>query len=214
MSDHEGGKGESPSVLGTIRALHAGTVKGRSLSVEDRQRLVEHLTIEGYSTADTAEILGLSERTIERDRRAVRHANALRSDPTFIRETIGQLVMQADASAGRLKRLARERTASPMARIEAEYAAWRVQRELIALLQRLGYLPMASVKADVHCRITSEPLDDLTPSFEELGAEIERLMKLREGPADDDDRMHALRQKVTLLTLASHLQQVAAGSQN
>lgn len=213
-ADAEAPETDSRGVLATIRGLHAGSVQGRSLSVDDRRRLVEHLMIEGYSIADTAEILGVSERTIERDRRAVRSTNALRSDPTFIRETIGQLVMQADASAGRLKRLARERSASTTARVEAEYAAWRVQRELIALLQRLGYLPMASVKADLRCRVTGEDLDALTPSFEELSGEIDRLMKLRAGPSDDDERMHSLKEKVTLLALASHVQQVADSSQN
>ena len=72
---------DAQSVVALIRRLQNGQTSSQCVSVDDRQRCVEHLTVEGYSLVETAEILGVTERTIARDRGAIRRANAVERDP-------------------------------------------------------------------------------------------------------------------------------------
>lgn len=55
-------------MLETIQRLRAGDLRASMLDSEDRRACVEHLTAEGYSVAETAQVLGVSDRTISRDR--------------------------------------------------------------------------------------------------------------------------------------------------
>lgn len=183
----EASKSGSPrTVVRLIRQLQQGQVAGASLSPDDRRRVVEHLTAEGYSSVEIAEIAGVSERTVERDRAAIRASHALELTPAFAAETIGHLLRQAEAASGRLRRMARDKAAPAAARVDAEYAAWRVQRELIAALQRLGCLPdvgvgvgvgvAVGVHADVVHRFDGS-VDPVAaaPELEVLAAELARL---------------------------------------
>lgn len=145
-------KGEQPgpspeqerTVLGLIRALQTGELQGAALSTADRRRVIEHLWTEGYSVPETAEALKLSERTVQRDRRFIREANAIQRTPALVAETVGAVIRQAEAVVGRLRRISRERDTLPPARIDAEKACWAVTKELAETLQSIGYLPTAA----------------------------------------------------------------------
>lgn len=78
--------------LSLIRDIQQGTLSPKNLTSEDRQRCVLHLTSEGYSKAEIAEILQVSERTISRDRESIRQSNALQRDPALPGEMAGQLL--------------------------------------------------------------------------------------------------------------------------
>ena len=167
------------TVVRIIRMLQEGRLTGASLGTSDRRRVVEHLTAEGYSGVEIAEITGVSERTIERDRSAIRAGYALDVTPEFVGQTIGHLVRQAEVSMGRLRRLARDRAAPAAAKVDAEYAAWRVHREMIAALQRLGCLPDVAIRAEVTHRIGEiDPLE-AAPAYEVLEAELARLEQVQ-----------------------------------
>lgn len=163
------------SVLSLIRDLQSGRTSGINLSIDDRRRCVEHLSAEGYSVPEIAEILKCNERTIARDRKAIRQANALKVEPGFVEETVGHLMRQAEQSISRLRRMAREKESPLSSRVEAERAAWDVGRELVGTLQRLGYLPMAAAQLKADLR---HSLGGLTESAADSGGEDEVLAEL------------------------------------
>lgn len=165
-------------VIALIRDLQSGSISGRSLGADDRRRCVEHLIAEGYSVVETAEILGVAERTIARDRAVIREANALQKGPEFAGEMAGHLLRQAESGVSRLRRIARERECPHATKVEAERTAWAITREMIQSLQRLGYLPEAAreVRASLHHQLG--PLEAEPPTFDALLAEVNELESL------------------------------------
>lgn len=170
------------SVIALIRAIRDGSTAPTSLAPEDRRRCVEHLTAEGYSVVEIGEILATSERTIARDRAALRQENAIERRPDLLPETVGRLMQEADQSIGRIRRAARDRQARPGERVEAEYTAWRIARELTERLQSLGYLPTSAtqVSADL---IHHHQVDGL-PDFAQLQEELDRVERIVLTSAD------------------------------
>lgn len=179
---HDESSEQYRSVIALIRAIRDGSTAPTSLAPEDRRHCVEHLTAEGYSVVEIGEILATSERTIARDRAALRHENAIERRPDLLPETVGRLVQEADQSIGRIRRAARDRQARPGERVEAEYTAWRIARELTERLQSLGYLPTAAtqVSADL---IHHHQVDGL-PDFAQLQEELDRVERIVLTSAD------------------------------
>ena len=163
--------GSRPSVISLIRAIQQGTCSPSNLEPQDRQRCVEHLTAEGYSVAEIAEILQVSERTIARDRTATRSRNALERDPRLTPEMVGTLVSQAELAQGRIRRAARDKEATPAVRIDAERACWTIWNELVARLQSLGYLPTSATQ--IRGELTHHLVQ--IPGFAQMQAELVRI---------------------------------------
>ncbi|MEE8154627.1 MAG: hypothetical protein V3T53_06660 [Phycisphaerales bacterium] len=160
--------GNDRSVLSVIRDIQQGALAPRSLGVEDRRRCVEHLTGEGYSLAEIAEILKVTERTIARDRSAVRQSNAIERDEDITGEMVGQLVTQADTTINRIRRITRDSDTPPAARIEGEKACWVIARDLVQKLQSLGYLPNAP--QEIRGQMTHQV--EHLPAFGQMNEEV------------------------------------------
>ncbi len=175
-------EGDRP-VLSIIRDIQRGEVNPKSLPIEDRRRCVEHLTGEGYSVAEIAEILKVTERTIARDRAAIHEANAIERDPKLTGEMVGQLITQAETSIHRIRRVTRERDTPPSVRIDGEKACWTVARDLIQRLQALGYLPSApqEIRGELIHRL------DQLPGFGHMKDEVARLEVIVTSHAIGDD---------------------------
>ena len=202
------------TALSIIRDLKSGRLSGSSLARDDRQRCVEHLTAEGYTTAEIAEVLGVCERTIGRDRPAIRSANALERDPRLVGEVVGRLVQQAEASVARCRRIGREKDAPPSARVDAERTAWTVSRELVETLQKLGYLPTAAqeFRGELTHRVETSPEAGV------MSAEIARLEQIVAASASADQELIARLEDAKRAVTALHaeesvraLQEGAAG---
>lgn len=159
------------SVLSVIRDIQQGILEPRSLAIEDRRRCVEHLTGEGYSLAEIAEILKVKERTIARDRSAIRKSNSIKSDENFTEEMVGLLITQADTSTNRIRRITRDNATPPATRIEGEKACWVITSDLVHKLQTLGYLPNAPQQ--IHGQITHQ-IEHL-PEFKQMDEEVVRM---------------------------------------
>lgn len=180
LRDPQASSAPERTVLALIRDIREGRMSGPMLHKDDRLRVVEHLTAEGYSGSEIAEVLKVSERTIIRDRIAVRELNALVPSPEMVGQVVGHLVRTAEQVTGRLRRIGREAGTKPSEKIESEKAVWQVQRELVITLQGIGYMPTAPTHLNAH--ITSG--NDL-PEAQALLAEIERLESLPELRAAD-----------------------------
>jgi len=60
------------SVMAVIRRLQSGELSGEDIGIEVRRECVGHLTDEGFSSVEIAEVLGTHERMVRRDRAALR----------------------------------------------------------------------------------------------------------------------------------------------
>jgi transposase-like protein len=159
------------SVLSIIRDIHQGAIEAKNLTPETRRRCVEHFTGEGYSVADIAEILKVTERTIGRDRAAIRKINAVERDPEMTAEIVGQLILQADICIQHIRRVTRERATPPNVRVDGEKACWVIFRDFVQRLQTLGHLPTAP--QEIRGELTHQ-IEQL-PGFGQMKEEVARL---------------------------------------
>lgn len=184
---------EPGGVLATIRRIKSGSLAPANLGAADRRHCVGYLSAEGVSVPEMAEMLGVSERTIARDRRAIIEANAIDPDPKLAGQVAGRLLVEAEHCIGRIRRTTREKDAPHAVRVEGERQVFSILSELTQRLQSLGYLPEAArrVEADVAHRGGG------MPTVEELTLELHRLVSNREivfeAPKEERRQLEALR---------------------
>ncbi len=193
---------DKPTVLSIIRGLQNGTVSPKSLSIYDRRAGVEHLTGEGYSIVEIAEILKVSERTIARDRKAIQEANAIERDPAHADQFVGRLEREVDLAISHIRRVAREKKTPASVKVDAEHRCYQVFSDLVQSLQRLGYLPTAAheIRADLTHHV------DEPPSFEQMLTEIGQLEFVVEKEDDGNVHRRLGELKKTLTQHAAHEQ--------
>lgn len=172
-------------VLALIQQIKNKRLEPRLLTPEDRRRCVEVLRGEGYGTAEIAQILSCSERTIRRDLELIRAEHALVQDPRMAEQFIGQLVHEAEISVSRLRRIARESNASAMERLMAEMGAWKVFRELFQSMQSVGYLPRvpSNIVAEVFQRFDVEPI----AAYDDLRQQVQEVMEVSKQTGQLDE---------------------------
>ncbi|MDX9911467.1 MAG: helix-turn-helix domain-containing protein [Phycisphaerales bacterium] len=184
------------SALDAIRAIRENTLSGADLTVEDRRRCVAHLLAEGYSVPEIAEVLGMSERTVQRDKAEVRRGLALEPGLQLAREVIGHLVWTAESQVGHLSRLARDPQAAAAERIECRRLIWTITRECVEQLRLTGFLPSATqrVSADLRVNAALPDLDQLRAIVldaglgdDPLALEIGRIERLISGAMEPHD---------------------------
>lgn len=147
--------------------------------------VVAHLTAEGYSVVDMAEILGVNEKTVRRDRDKLRTQNAFRGRPGFAAEVAGQLMHEAETTISQIRRALRDKDASVADRIQGQRAAWLTYTEYVEKLQRLGYLPTAPT--EVHA-LHSLGGESPSQAATHLQAELLRIEEIaRNGPGLSQD---------------------------
>ena len=159
------------SVLSIIRDIQQGAIEAKSLAIEDRRRCVQHFNGEGYSAAETAEILKVAERTIARDRAAIRQTNTVECDPQLTGQIVGQLMNQAETCLQHIRRVTRERDTAPNVRIEGEKTCWLIVDTLVQRLQSLGYVTTVpqQLRAEMKHQI------EAVPGFVEIKNELTRV---------------------------------------
>jgi hypothetical protein len=178
----------SGPVLTLIKQIKDHKVDPVVLSAEDRRRCVDVLWGEGYTVAETAQILKCGERTIYRDRSELRSAHALRVHPQFALQMAGELMRQADGSAGRLRRIARESGASAMERCMAENFAFKVHLDMIGKLQSMGYLPR--VPTGIVAQVVGTSVGDAIATYDHVAQRLEELERVdRELGLNDPERI-------------------------
>ncbi|HQO37677.1 MAG TPA: hypothetical protein PK107_02550 [Candidatus Omnitrophota bacterium] len=129
------------AILDLVRDIQSGVFDPKDLSKELRQSCVEVLLLEGYSIAALAKILGVSDKSIRRDKTEINARNAVSPSFDMAKAYVGELIARTEGSISHLTRLARSKEGSLAERSQAEYLAWKVLEERTKLLQSLGYLP-------------------------------------------------------------------------
>lgn len=136
----DGGESDREEVTALVRGLHDGRVLPGDLSLEMRQRCVDHLTLEGFASGEIAELMKISERTVRRDRAAIRRDHAVEPDLRLGDELLGEFQRIILASIQRLVRLARDPETPAYARLWAEESIVRMYQRLIDTAQRMNYI--------------------------------------------------------------------------
>lgn len=167
-------RGTEERTLSLLQKIQAGTVEPKCIRPAERRLIVSYLMADGYSTADIAQILKVSDRSIERDKKAIREANALSADPELVERMAGRLVCEAELSIQRIRKTARDKSTPQAVRIEAEHRCYQIASDMITSLQRLGYLPIAAqrLQADFTHNIGQ------IPDFAQMEAEVQRLRQI------------------------------------
>ncbi len=195
--------------LELLRKIQQGKLDAKGIAVGERRQLVAYLQGDGFSTADIAQVLKASDRTIERDKKAIREHNAIERDPKLLEQMVGRLVGEAELSIQQLRKTARDKSTASGAKIDAYHRCYQIVSDLTEKLQRLGYLPTASHK--VEASLTHHVAE--LPQFNELHDEVKRLKLVSErtigGDPESTKQLALLESQITQADLASQVAQVS-----
>ena len=203
MSVSKNGPG---NVLTRLKQIQAGQLDPATLDKDQRRAVVVVLMEDGYSTAQIATILQVSERTIERDRRAWREDIALAADPKLVGQMVGRLYSEAELSVQRIRRTTRDKDTPAGVRVDGEHRCYQICSDLVQRMQSLGHLPTAAQ------RLQSEHVlhVDGPPALGQLDEEATRLTDIMRahGVAQDDPRyveVNVLKQEIACAKIAGRL---------
>jgi len=122
-----------------LRNLSVGAIDPETLPIETRRRCVEHLTHQAFTNDEIAELMRVTERTIQRDRAALRKETRLEPDRRLGDELLGEYERIVSACVARLTRLARDPSVHPYARLWADEAMSKTYARFIDAAYRLNY---------------------------------------------------------------------------
>ena len=168
--------------LALLQKIKDGQFEANSIEKAERKLLVRFLMAEGKSTAEIAHLLKVSDRTIERDKKALREEIAITKNPKLVEQMAGMLMYESELSIQRLRKVQRDKDASPADKIEAERTSNQIRYQLFKMMQSLGYLPTAAQK--IEADLTHRPASSLT--LEEIQIEAGRVKQIQESlPAEE-----------------------------
>jgi transposase len=188
-----------------LQRIKSGEIDGKSLDQTARRTIAVYLLSEGYSVQETAEILKVSDRTIERDKKAFRQANAIERDPSLVKEMAGRLITEAELCVHRIRKFARDKDAAPGVKIEAEHRCYQIIADEIQRLQGLGYLPTAAQKIEADLTHYAGQVPDLAT----LRSQVDQLKEIASTTSPESRKqLCALEDEVKRAELASSIDQL------
>ncbi|MBF0571719.1 MAG: hypothetical protein HQL12_07565 [Candidatus Omnitrophica bacterium] len=134
------GNPKEESALTLLQQIKDGQISPGTINKEARQECVQLMDAEGYTYPQMAQVLKCSEKTIARDMKDIRQRNELSPSANFAKQFIGEVFIKAMNHHAHLTRLARSKDASTLEKVQAEFAAWKVLKELLEKLQSSGYV--------------------------------------------------------------------------
>jgi len=161
--------------LDILQGIKARTTDPASLLPNQRKLLVQFLVAEGQSTAEIAHLLKVSDRTIERDKKAIHEENAISQDPELANIIAGRLVDEAQICIQRIRKFERDNNCPSIAKIEGEKGCFHIVNSLAERLQSMGYLPIAAKKLEANLTHHMEN----TLSLDEIDYEVQRLKEIK-----------------------------------
>ena len=196
--------------LSLLQKIQAGVTDPKGIRPAERRMIISYLMADGYSTADMAQILKVSDRSIERDKKAIRETNALAADPELVEQMVGRLVCEAELSVQRIRKTARDKGTPQAVKVDAEHRCYQIVSDMVASLQRLGYLPTATPRLQADFTHTIGQL----PDFDQMQAEVQRLRQITgETQGTDSEVIEQLNQIETQLVkvkLAGQIEKISS----
>ena len=170
-------KDDGLQTIALLQKIKNGQFEANSIEKAERMLLVPFLMAESKSPAEIAHLLKVSDRTIERDKKALREEIAITKNPKLVEQMAGILMYETELSIQVLGKVQRDKDASPADKIEAERTNNQNRYQLFKMMQSLGYLPTATQKIEADLTHHSASSDTLG----EFRQEIERLIKIQES---------------------------------
>lgn len=167
------------SAVQLLQDINTGILNPKILDASSRQKCVELLIAEGYTYPQISQVLRCSEKTIARDVKKIQSQNALTPNVEFAKQFIGDVFQKAMSHHSFLVRTARAKDTSPAEKIQAEYAAWKILKEIVEALQTLGYLPLKpkEVTGELYHHIAVQDGDESVIEVKRMLSEIESVAK-------------------------------------
>lgn len=198
------------STVALLRKIQSGAINPTCIAVADRRQLVAVLLSDGYSPAEMGQILKVGDRTIERDKKAIRESNAVARDPRLVEQMAGRLVGEAELCVQRIRKAVRDKDAPKALKVEAEHRCYQIISDLVGAMQRLGYLPTATqrVEADLTHHLGE------VPDFATMQAEVRRLKAISHQEGQDGPeaarQLGQLEHQIAQADLASRVDAVSS----
>lgn len=173
--------GGETTTLALLRRIQSSAIDPKTIAVAERRQLVAFLMSDGYSVAEMGQILQVGDRTVERDKKAVRESNVITRDPKLVEQMVGRLVGEAELAVQRIRRAVRDKDTPKAVRVDAEHRCYQIISDLVGAMQRLGYLPTAAhkVEADLTHHVGE------VPDFPTMHAEVRRLERICHQTGED-----------------------------
>lgn len=169
-------------LLGELRAGER-----RKLSATDRARCVHLLWDEGETVPEMAQLLQVSERTITRDRNAIREQCAIEVGEPLRARLLFDLVRQAEISVSNLRRLGRDSNASIAERAAINVHIIDVVAKTVQSCASLGAFP-------------APPEATAPESLDALIVQVLHIATVAEGDGTDPELRSDIRALVARLT--------------
>ncbi len=186
------GNNSAPTVTDLIARIHSGDIDVSMITGEDRRRCVEHMTLEGVGVDELARIFKKDSRTIYRDLKAIRAANALEPSPEFTAQMIGQLVKEAHTNAGQIRREIRSPTVDTKLRIQGRVSIFEIYNELVRTLVKTSYI--AAAPQQITATINHDV--NLDVSLPELVQQMTALLQIEQNFGSGDPQLHEQLQQI------------------
>lgn len=129
----------APDVESAIHQVHAGKRMATELPLDLRHQCVAHLTMQGFTTTDIAAALHMNERTVRRDRAAIREDEAILPDMHLGDELLGEYQRYLHAGIQRLTRRANDKGEPAFVRLWAEEAITRMYQRFLDTARKMNY---------------------------------------------------------------------------
>ncbi len=127
-----------------VKRVRKGEISGRNLSRDDRRACVAYFTAEGYTVHEVAVVMNVCERTINRDRVAIRRENALAPSERLGDEIPAELRRHAEMALAKLNRAVRDTSEGskvcPRDRIRAAFHGFYIYNRLVHTLLKARYI--------------------------------------------------------------------------
>ena len=174
-------KDDGLQTIALLQKIKDGQFEANSIGKAERKLLVRFLMAEGKSTAEIAHLLNVSDRTIERDKKALQEENTITKDSKLAEQMAGRLDSEAKLCIERIRKFARGKDTPASVKVDAEHRCFQICNNFVERLQSLGFLPTATQKFEAD--LTHRAASSLT--LEEIQLEAKQLQKIKESlPAD------------------------------
>lgn len=178
-------------VIQILNQIRNNEIKPADLNQDVRVECVDYLWMtEAQPTGIIANLLGVDERTIRRDKDEIRKRNAKKLSTEDSLELMGELLEKATSTHEHLMRLARSKEGSVQEKSQAGFYVWKAIEGQIKILQNLGYAPSKpmQIEADIHHHQEEEI------SVEQLKAELAEMEKVvSEDKINDPEIMELIK---------------------
>jgi hypothetical protein len=203
------------SALQLLQEINSGLIDPKLLDKQSRQQCIELLILEGYTYPQISQALKVSEKTIGRDVKEIKVHNELTPNIEFAKQTIGDLFQKGINHHSYLMRLARSKEASVSEKMQSEFAAWKVLKELIEKFQTLGYLPMKPTEVIGNFYHHSEDAEASPEDMRKTLLGLEQAAK-EAGVFDEEvmKRVEVLNNRINQSEIAKEIKQLEQGTLN